>query len=144
VSVNPSSTNGLNNVTADSTQIYYSPGTNGNVPDVITYTIRDLRSAYRAGDTVRTAAGTILVTIAPPSTNLTHNITGISTNGNGTVTIYFAGVPNETYVVEAATNPAAPVWVPLSTNVAGPNGLWNYTDPAAASYPSRFYRSAHP
>lgn len=144
VSVNPSSTNGLNNVTADSTQIYYSPGTNGNVPDVITYTIRDQRSAYRAGDTVRTAAGTILVTIAPPSTNLTHNITGISTNGDGTVTIRFAGVPNETYVVEAATNPAAPVWVPLSTNVAGPNGLWNYTDPAAASYPSRFYRSAHP
>jgi len=143
VSVNPSSTNGVNNVTTNNTEIFYTPGTNGDVPDAIIYTIRDLRSTYRPGDTVRTAAGTILITIAPPSTNVTHNITGIVTNGNGTVTISFAGVPNETYVVLAATNMAAPVWVALSTNVAGTNGLWNYTDPDAASYPSRFYRSAH-
>jgi autotransporter-associated beta strand protein len=144
VSVNSSSTNGVNNVTTNGTEIFYTPGTGGDVPDAITYTIQDVRSTYRPGDTIRTTVGTILIAIAPVSTTGSHNITGITTNANGTVTVGFAGVPNETYIVQGATNVAAPVWVSLSTNVAGTNGLWNFTDLDAPKFPSRFYRSMHP
>src|SRR6185369_6138986 len=125
--------------------IYYTPGTNGNVTDAFSYTIRDVRAAYRAGDTVRQASGTILVSIAPDSTNQTQNIIGIVTNLDGNVTINFAGIPGRNYLVQAATNLAPPViWQTLSTNAAGTNGLWSFADLEATNYAQRYYRSAKP
>jgi hypothetical protein len=121
------------------------PGTNGDVTDLLTYTVRDVRSAYRAGDTVRTATSSILVSIAPDSTNQTQNIVGISTLPNGSKQISFAGIPGYSYRVQAADNLTPPVaWQTLATNVAGTNGLWSYTDLDATNHPSRFYRTAQP
>jgi hypothetical protein len=45
-------------------------------------------------------------------------------------------------VVLSATNLSPPViWQPLSTNIAGADGNWQFTDTNAASYQTRFYRS---
>jgi trimeric autotransporter adhesin len=67
----------------------------------------------------------------------------IQENGDGTVTVTFAGTPNGQYVVEAADSVAAPVWENISTNTAGGDGRWNITEPKGG-YSARFYRSAKP
>jgi hypothetical protein len=41
-------------------------------------------------------------------------------------------------VVEACTNLANPVWLPVATNTFSASGTSTFTDPN--SYPSRFYR----
>jgi hypothetical protein len=144
VSVVSNSTNGQNNVSTDGTHIFYTAGVGGDVPDAISYTIRDLRSSYRPGDTVRTAQGTIVIEIAPPPTNQTQNIVGISALPDGNRQIAFAGVPGYAYLVQATTNLVSPVWETVSTNVAGANGQWTFSDLNSTNYPSRFYRSAIP
>ena len=126
-----SSTNGAT-VSYDTNYVYYSNP--NNVTDQINYTIGDGLGL--------TAAGVINVTIAPASTNQTQNIVGPPVvNGDGSLTINFASVPNTTNVVQWTTNLATQAWTSISTNVAGTNGLWNYTDgPPAPPSPS-FYRS---
>jgi len=74
----------------------------------------------------------------PPST-----VSG-SRNTNGSFTINFAGGPNCTYLVQTTTNLTASSWGTISTNVAGTNGLWQFTDTNAGNYSARFYRSATP
>jgi len=50
--------------------------------------------------------------------------------------------PGSTNVVFCASNLAPPIlWQPLSTNFAGPDGDWQFTDPGATTNPARFYRS---
>ena len=62
-------------------------------------------------------------------------------NSDGSVTLSFMSRSSSTNVVLCATNLMPPVvWQPLSTNVAGPDGNWQYTDTNAASYQMRFYR----
>lgn len=48
------------------------------------------------------------------------------------------GTNDFTVVVEACTNLASPVWVPLSTNTLT-NGSCYFNDPQGTSYPTRFY-----
>ena len=127
------STNGAT-VAFDANYIYYSNP--NNVADEIDYTISDGNGG--------TASSFITVTIAAASSNQTANILGQSVDGNGFVTINFAGIPNYTYWVEATTNLVTPDWQPISTNTAGPNGLWNFTDTNAPNFPARFYRSFKP
>jgi sugar lactone lactonase YvrE len=63
-------------------------------------------------------------------------------NSDGSIALNFVSHPNSTNVVLCATNLVPPVvWQPLSTNVAGLNGNWQYTDTNAASYQTRFYHS---
>jgi len=128
-----SSTNGAT-VTSDANYIYYSNP--NNVTDEIDYTISDGHGG--------TASGAIAVTIAGTSNNQTVNIVSQTLNGDGSITLQFAGIPNYTYWVEATTNLVTPVWVPISTNTAGPNGQWIFTDTNATNYPSRFYRTQKP
>jgi hypothetical protein len=71
-------------------------------------------------------------------------VVGAVIEADGNVAISFAGAPNYTYWVQATTNLSSPDWVTISTNTAGTNGLWNYTDLAATNYAQRFYRSAQP
>jgi hypothetical protein len=58
------------------------------------------------------------------------------------LTLNFTGIPNSTYWVEAATN-LAPLanWTPISTDVAGSNGQWQFTDPQTTNFLRRFYRT---
>ena len=68
---------------------------------------------------------------------------GIKNNGNGTVTVSFSGTPYVEYVVQASDSLVAPIWVNVSTNMAGADGLWTFEDSTRLD-PHRFYRSAKP
>ena len=48
---------------------------------------------------------------------------------------------NASVVVEAATNLANPVWIPVSTNTLT-SGTNYFSDPQWTNYPERFYRAA--
>ncbi len=123
-------------VTMSGGWVFYTPPAGNPATDSFTYSLSDGRDAP--------VLGTVTVNMAAADTNPTQTVVGISTNGGGNVTITFAGIPGQSYVIEAATSLVAPVWVPLATNVAGPKGLFQFTDPEASSYPSRYYRTALP
>ena len=57
---------------------------------------------------------------------------------NGVVHLFFAGLTGQTYVLQASTNLVN--WVPVATNLA-PAGIFEMTDPQAAQFQSRFYRT---
>ncbi len=116
--------------------VFYTPPAGNPATDSFTYSLSDGRDPP--------VVCTVTVNVAPADANQTRTIVSITVNGDGTKTIAFAGIPNQAYVVEAATDLLAPVWVPIGTGTAGPNGLFQFTDPEASSYPSRFYRTALP
>jgi hypothetical protein len=78
----------------------------------------------------------------PPGLN--PLVTGGALNGDGTVALSFAGLAGTNYCVEAPSNLAQPVWQVLSTNLAGADGFWNFTDLTATNYSQRFYRACKP
>jgi autotransporter-associated beta strand protein len=129
------STNGVAIATNSACFLYYNAN---NVADSFNYIVRDIRSAYRPGDTVRTAVGTINIQIAgAAATNAALNVTRL---GPGTNSILFSGWPGHHYVIQWSTNLTAGNWFNLSTNTADANGLWSVLDPAATNA-ARFYRS---
>ena len=131
------STNGAAVTTNAAYFLYYNAN---NVPDSFSYTVRDIRSAYRAGDTVRTASGVINIQVTvPASTNAALSVARL---GSGTNSILFSGWPGFQYVVQWATNLADAFWFNLSTNIADTNGLWTVLD-SAATNGARFYRSVY-
>ena len=72
-------------------------------------------------------------------------ISGLVPNLDGSATLSFSGGAGETYLVEAATNLMPPVvWQTVSTNVAGADGTWQFTDPGATNCPMRLYRAHTP
>jgi hypothetical protein len=73
----------------------------------------------------------------------TPSTLGLLDNGDGTVTISFSGTPGAQYLVQSTTSLASPAWSNVSTNVAGLDGRWTFTD-SVASHPQNFYRSAIP
>jgi len=77
---------------------------------------------------------------ATPQTPITS---GIKKNGNGTATVSFSGTPYVEYVVQVSDSLVAPLWVNVSTNMAGADGLWTIEDSTRRD-PQRFYRSAKP
>lgn len=69
--------------------------------------------------------------------------TGFTLNGNGSATLNLAGTPGYTYVTQFSTNLASTAaWQNLSTNLAGGNGLWQFTDTHTTN-PAGFYRTFH-
>jgi len=75
----------------------------------------------------------------------TVTISNIVRNANGSMTLNFIGFPGSTNQVQMATNLTPPVaWQSISTNVAGINGLWQFTDTNAGGSRIRFYRSITP
>jgi hypothetical protein len=82
----------------------------------------------------------VVVVAGRPSTPSTI---GIQNNADGTVTVTFAGTPDAQYVVQASDNLAPPAWENVSTNTAGTDGQWTFTE-STAHRPVRFYRSAKP
>jgi hypothetical protein len=87
------------------------------------------------------AADDVQVTALAPDVSVTA--IGIAPDlSNRTVTVTFQGAPGGLYVVQATTNLASPIsWLTVSTNLAGGNGRWTYTDSLTNS-PRRYYRAA--
>ena len=72
-------------------------------------------------------------------------VTGINLDARGNVTLNFASFPNSTNRIWAATNLVPPaVWQVISTNIADPNGQWQFIDTNAIGYPMRYYRFSTP
>lgn len=69
-------------------------------------------------------------------------VSGIMANPDNTVTLDFSGTPYLTNIVQATTDLTPPIsWEIISTNTAGADGSWQFTDTNAMIFPSRFYRS---
>jgi hypothetical protein len=123
--VSSPSTNGAT-VTFDSSKIYYTNA--NNVTDRFGYTISDGQGG--------TNNGIITVLMAQ------QTVSSVTVSNNGNMVLDFTGIPGSTYWVMAATNLVPPVtWTPISTNVAGTNGLWLFTDTQATNFLHRFYRT---
>jgi hypothetical protein len=127
------STNGATLMT-NATTIFYS-NTN-NVDDQITYHLRDSYGNL--------AEGRVLIQIAG-STSSSLTVLRLQTDvpGPKTNTLTLAGIPTYQYLVQFATNVTGNPWFNLSTNTAGPNGLWTVQDPTATNT-ERIYRVSTP
>jgi hypothetical protein len=81
-------------------------------------------------------SGVAVLTLAtPPNLNLTTS--------NGSWVLGGSVVTGLTYVLQSATNMAAPVWLPVFTNNTGGSGTVNFQPPAAGA-PLQFYRLLFP
>jgi VCBS repeat-containing protein len=81
---------------------------------------------------------------APPATNSPPRITDISEDGDGQITLHFTGNAGWYYLVQATPSLNPATWLEVSTNLAGTDGEWIFTDAAPTSQPQRFYRAAQP
>jgi len=79
-----------------------------------------------------TISSNALLTVAVP---LTNSLPVIISNQ---FAFYLSGTPGSTFVVE--TSPDLQTWTPLVTNLFGTN-IFLFVDPAAATNPSRYYRT---
>ena len=131
--VSATSTNG-GSVSLAGGIITYVPVASSVADDLFTYTLSD-------GYT--NVTGTVLVTVRS-SGAVSQNLVARMTNGNGSVSITFAGIPGRTYYIQATTNLTPPDWVSIGTNVVGSNGLSTFDDLEATNYTSRYYRTATP
>jgi polygalacturonase len=121
--VSSPSTNG-GTVTFNSTKIYYNDG--NNVTDQFGYTISDGFGGTNGG----------VVTVL-----MAQQTVSDVTVSNGSVVLDFTGIPGSSYWVMATTNLSPPDWTPISTNVAGTNGLWQFTDIQVTNFLQRYYRT---
>jgi hypothetical protein len=118
------STNGVTLTTNGVVLVYFN---SNNVADRFTCTISD-----GWGGTSFQAVN--LVVAAP-------GIAGIIANPDGSFVLNLTGVPGYTCVLETTTNLTSPVnWLPVATNAPGTNGVWQFNDAPATSFPQRFYR----
>jgi sugar lactone lactonase YvrE len=98
-------------------------------------------------------AGSYQVVVTGPGGSVTSSVANLTVaaspliyktvrNSGGSMTLNFVSQPGSTNEVLCATNLSPPVlWQPISTNMAGLDGDWQFTDTNAAGYRERFYRS---
>ena len=111
----------------------YQPPLNSTNVDTFNYQVSDGFGG--------TASGVVTVNISSGS-GPTQNITGINTLTNGHVVIHFAGIALRTYSVQASTDLLT--WSTIGSATADNSGQFQFEDVNAASFPSRFYRTAYP
>lgn len=69
---------------------------------------------------------------------------GMVANDDDTVTVTFQGTPGAQYLVQAVSDLGQSAgWENVSTNTAGPDGRWTFTESVAA-HARRFYRATKP
>jgi sugar lactone lactonase YvrE len=94
---------------------------------------------------VSSSEGSITSNAATLTVQMRPSISGLFSQPDGTVALSFTGTPNSTNRVWVATRLAPPVvWFAVSTNVAGADGAWQFTDTSAIGWPTRFYRVSMP
>ncbi len=81
------------------------------------------------------ASNGVLSIAVPPQ------FTSVFATNNGGIYVQLSATTGRSYVIEAATNLSSSQWTPLATNVAV-NGLVDFDDTSAGSFPSRFYRAS--
>ncbi len=115
--------------------------------------INTQRPALTLNNVTVTNAGNYELVVTGPGGSVTSSVANLTVttvpiihqtflNTDGSVTLSFVSQPNSTNVVFCTTNLSPPViWQPVSTNKAGPDGDWQYTDTNAVSFQTQFYRS---
>jgi hypothetical protein len=102
---------------------------------------------YQANDGLNNL-GTATVTMLMQASNLNvlpPTALGINYNADGTVTVMFSGTPEALYVVQSAPDLMPPVsWTNISTNSAGTDGQWTFTDASVPNQAQRYFRAAKP
>ncbi len=78
------------------------------------------------------AADPSFVTVPSPTLSASY------VKSNGQFQLTMAGTPGQNYTVQVSTNLVN--WVPIYTNSAPVNGLFQFLDSQTANYPARFYR----
>jgi hypothetical protein len=68
----------------------------------------------------------------------------LSRQPDGCARLTCAGLPGQTYRIQATTSLAAPQWTTIATNTTGLDGLFSFIDVNAPDYPCRFYRTSNP
>lgn len=71
-------------------------------------------------------------------------INAVTRNPNNTLSLSCRGMPGLSHRIWAATNLVQATWQLLSTNEAGTNGSWQFTDTNTAGLSLRFYRASLP
>ena len=89
---------------------------------------------------VVSAAGGSVTSSVAALTVIVPAVNGSGTNPPGSVTLSLGGSPGGTYVLEAATNLTAPVWLYIATNTLDTNGVWQFTDLQATNFPEKYFR----
>jgi len=91
-----------------------------------------------AGGSFRVAGGKPAFFLARWNDQVNFNTPQVSAlpDVNGQFRLRLAGTSGLTNIIQASTNFSA--WTPLATNSAG---FYDFTDPASAVYPYRFYRA---
>jgi len=57
------------------------------------------------------------------------------------VVLVLGGASGRTYVLESKPDlEPTSIWLPIATNTLGTNGVWQFTDPKAASSTQGYYR----
>ena len=107
------------------------PGYTGD--DSFQYTLKDSQGA--------TAVGTVRITINPPAAS--PNQLGVIVDGDGAITVRFAGIPRLLYDIQARSSLTGGEWTTLNLNpvAAGVNGVIEFTDTDTANNTIRFYRT---
>jgi hypothetical protein len=104
--------------------VYYLPGTTG------------------WGSTFGGAPTALWALPYPPILNSVNNNTSFGVqNKQFGFTVSWA--TNLSIIVQASTNLASPIWIPVSTNALA-SGSFYFSDPQWTNYPSRFYRLCWP
>jgi hypothetical protein len=99
-------------ITTDGTWIYYNPTLPFTLSDSFDYILNDGRGG--------SSTGTVSVIVAADTAaNADYTITDL---GNGSFLLRFSGVPGYSYRIEAATNPADPIWQTMATVTADSGG----------------------
>lgn len=123
------------------TQVFFvpvSPDTDGAV--VFNYTVRDVTTPIRAGDTPQTATSTVTINALP---DVSYPV--VASSGSGSASLSFAGIPGYPYVVQRKTNllNQAEIWLTVWSTNAPTSGLFDYVD-LNPPVPCAFYRLTAP
>jgi hypothetical protein len=132
--ITPTSTNGFD-LTMTNHWIYYDAPASEGRNDGFYFQIEN---PYGGTD-----YGTALIVVQPPTGNneQTRNIISVQMQGSDMI-VCFAGIPGQTYDVQATTNLASPSWTPVGNCTIGTNGYVIFIDSNAP--PARYYRTAIP
>jgi autotransporter-associated beta strand protein len=92
------------------------------------------RISYTGGSGSNDVVLTPVAPVAPPTIN------SIAVVSNGVIQLEGLGQAGQTYVLQATPTLEPSLWMPISTNIADPSGLIQFTDLEASSLTTRFYR----
>jgi len=114
--------------------IYQAPdGFNG--PDAFFYQVADTSGAL--------ALGLVQVVVRADGAP-TLNIVKLTPAG-GTMLIRFAGIPGQSYLIQASESLTPPIpWQELGSVTAGADGQFEFSDAEAGLFPIRYYRTFAP